>query len=76
VPAPEGIVSVPTVMHRIAQRRKELGISQAEMARRCATSRAAIRSYEKGLAAPGLTVLLRMSEAVECQLTISPIPRS
>jgi transcriptional regulator with XRE-family HTH domain len=45
------------------------GLTQGDVAQHCATSIAFISNVERGLMLPGLAVLLRLAEALECNVT-------
>jgi predicted transcriptional regulator len=45
------------------------GVTQGEVADRCATSIAFISNVERGLMLPGLAVLLRLADALECNVS-------
>lgn len=45
------------------------GLTQGDVAQYCATSIAFISNVERGLMLPGLAVLLRLAEALECNVT-------
>ena len=48
--------------------RKELGMTQTELAERCETTQQQIAKIENGIVDPKLSTLRRLSEALECQL--------
>ena len=45
------------------------GLTQGDIAERCATSIAFISNVERGVMLPGLAVLLRLGEALECNVS-------
>jgi len=45
------------------------GLTQGEVAESCATSIAFISNVERGLMLPGVAVLLRLAEALECNVS-------
>ncbi len=45
------------------------GLTQGEVAKRCATSIAFISNIERGVMLPGVAVLLRLGEALECNVS-------
>ncbi|MDR2354423.1 MAG: helix-turn-helix domain-containing protein [Deltaproteobacteria bacterium] len=51
---------------RLAQRRKELGFEQSDLAKASGVSRASISHYEKGLYEPKLGVLVLLSRKLSC----------
>jgi predicted transcriptional regulator len=46
------------------------GLTQGEVAESCATSIAFISNLERGLMLPGLAVLLRFADALECNVSV------
>lgn len=59
----------------IARRRGAIGLSQRELALRCGTTQSAIARLESGSTQPRLSTLLRLAEALECDLSIELSPR-
>jgi transcriptional regulator with XRE-family HTH domain len=45
------------------------GLTQGDVAQYCATSIAFVSNIERGLMLPGLAVLLRLSEALDCNVS-------
>lgn len=45
------------------------GLTQGEVAERCATSIAFFSNLERGVMLPGLAVLLRLGEALDCNVS-------
>jgi transcriptional regulator with XRE-family HTH domain len=45
------------------------GLTQGDVAAQCATSVAFISNVERGLMLPGLAVLLRLADALECNVS-------
>lgn len=45
------------------------GLTQGDVAESCATSIAFISNVERGLMLPGVAVLLRLAEALECNVS-------
>ena len=60
---------------QMAERRLELGLSQADLARRCGTSQSAIARLENGGRPPRIDTLLRLAEALDCDLAVELRPR-
>jgi DNA-binding XRE family transcriptional regulator len=60
---------------RVAERRKELGLSQAELAELVATTQSAIARLESGGRPPRIDTLLRIAEALDCDLQVELRPR-
>jgi len=64
-----------SIASQVTERRLALGLSQAELARRCATSQSAIARLENGGRPPRIDTLLRLAEALECDLAVELRPR-
>src|ERR687896_1600410 len=64
------------IADRVAERRKELGLSQAELAELVATTQSAIARLEGGGRPPRIDTLLRISDALDCDLVIELRPRT
>jgi len=60
---------------QVTERRLALGLSQADLARRCATSQSAIARLENGGRPPRIDTLLRLAEALDCDLAVELRPR-
>ena len=58
------------IADRVAERRKELGLSQAELAELVATTQSAIARLESGGRPPRIDTLLRIAEALDCDLQV------
>ena len=59
----------------VAARRNELGLSQRELAILTGTTQSAIARLERGGRPPRIDTLLRISEALECDLAVELRPR-
>jgi DNA-binding XRE family transcriptional regulator len=55
---------------QVADRRRELGLSQAELATICGTTQSAIARLESGGRPPRIDTLLRIAEALDCDLEV------
>ena len=64
------------IAHRVAERRKELGLSQKELAELTGTTQSAIARLESGGPPPRIDPLLGIAEALDCDLTVELKPRS
>jgi len=53
----------------LRQLRLARGLTQGNVAEQCATSIAFISNVERGLMLPGLVVLLRLADALECNVS-------
>ena len=60
---------------QLATRRNELGLSQAELARRVGTTQSAIARLESGGRPPRVDTLLRIADALDCELIVRLDPR-
>jgi len=59
---------------QVAERRRELGLSQAELARRVDTTQSAIARLESGGRPPRIDTLLRIAAALDCELAVELMP--
>jgi len=64
------------IAEQVAQRRKELGLSQKELAELTGTTQSAIARLEAGGRPPRIDTLLRISEALDCELIVELRPRT
>jgi transcriptional regulator with XRE-family HTH domain len=64
------------IADRVADRRVEKGLSQRELAELCGTTQSAIARLERGGRPPRIDTLLRIAEALECELVVELVPRS
>ena len=60
---------------QVADRRRERGISQAQLAELCGTTQSAIARLESGGRPPRIDTLLRIANALGCDLTVELRPR-
>ncbi|MBD0290821.1 MAG: helix-turn-helix transcriptional regulator [Thermoleophilia bacterium] len=60
---------------QVAKRRKELGLSQAELGALCGTTQSAIARLEGGGRPPRIDTLLRIAGALDCDLAVELRPR-
>jgi transcriptional regulator with XRE-family HTH domain len=63
------------IAERVAGRRKELDLSQAELAELVGTTQSAIARLESGGRPPRIDTLLRLAEALDCDLVVELRPR-
>jgi transcriptional regulator with XRE-family HTH domain len=63
-----------SIAAQVAARRAHLGMSQAELAERCGTTQSAIARLESGGRPPRIDTLLRLAEALGCQLSVELHP--
>src|ERR671923_843123 len=64
------------IADKVADRRKELGLSQAELAELVATTQSAIARLESGGRPPRIDTLLRIANALDCELIVELQPRT
>jgi ribosome-binding protein aMBF1 (putative translation factor) len=64
------------IAERVVERRKELGLSQAELADLVATTQSAIARLESGGRPPRIDTLLRIANALDCELVVELQPRT
>src|ERR671931_742891 len=64
------------IAEKVAERRKELGLSQAELAELVATTQSAIARLESGGRPPRIDTLLRIADALDCELLVDLKPRT
>jgi transcriptional regulator with XRE-family HTH domain len=60
----------------VAERRQELGLSQRELAELVGTTQSAIARLERGGRPPRIDTLLRIADALDCDLSVELRPRS
>jgi len=64
------------IAEQVADRRKELGLSQAELAELVTTTQSAIARLESGGRPPRIDTLLRIANALDCELLVELRPRT
>ena len=64
------------VAEQVAERRKGLGLSQKELAELTGTTQSAIARLESGGRPPRIDTLLRIAEALDCELIVDLKPRT
>jgi len=64
------------IAERVAERRVEMGLSQRELAELCGTTQSAIARLERGGRPPRIDTLLRIAEALQCDLVVELVQRS
>ena len=60
----------------VAERRRALKLSQRELAELCGTTQSAIARLERGARPPRLDTLLRIANALDCELVVRLRPRT
>jgi len=63
------------VADKVAERRQEIGLSQRELAELVGTTQSAIARLERGGRPPRIDTLLRIADALECELVVDLKPR-
>jgi transcriptional regulator with XRE-family HTH domain len=64
------------IADQVHGRRKELGLSQAELAELTGTTQSAIARLESGGRPPRIDTLLRIAYALDCELAVELRPQS
>jgi len=64
------------IADKVAARRVQMNLSQRELAELCGTTQSAIARLERGGRPPRIDTLLRIAEALECELIVDLVPRS
>ena len=62
------------IADQVAGRRAELGVSQQQLAELCGTTQSAIARLESGGRPPRIDTLLRIAEALDCELVVELRP--
>jgi ribosome-binding protein aMBF1 (putative translation factor) len=60
----------------VAERRLALGLSQSDLARLVGTTQSAIARLERGGRPPRIDTLLRIADALDCELVVQLQPRT
>jgi predicted transcriptional regulator len=63
------------IADKVAARRLAKNLSQRELAELCGTTQSAIARLERGGRPPRIDTLLRIAEALECELVVDLVPR-
>ena len=63
------------IADRVAEQRIAKGLSQRELAELCGTTQSAIARLERGGRPPRIDTLLRIAEALDCELVVELEPR-
>lgn len=64
------------IAEQIAERRRELGLSQKQLAELTGTTQSAIARLESGGRPPRIDTLLRITSALDCELEVRLRPRT
>jgi predicted transcriptional regulator len=63
------------IADKVSERRVEMNLSQRELAILCGTTQSAIARLERGGRPPRIDTLLRIAEALDCDLHVDLVPR-
>jgi predicted transcriptional regulator len=61
---------------KVAERRVQMNMSQRELAELCGTTQSSIARLERGGRPPRIDTLLRIAEALDCELVVELHPHS
>jgi transcriptional regulator with XRE-family HTH domain len=64
------------IARRVTEERLRRGLSQRELAELCATTQSAIARIESGRRPPRIDTLLRVANALDCELMVDLRPRT
>ncbi len=64
------------IADRVTERRVEMGMSQRELAELVGTTQSAIARLERGGRPPRIDTLLKIAEALDCDLVVELSPRA
>jgi predicted transcriptional regulator len=64
------------IAEKVFERRTEIGMSQRELAELVGTTQSAIARLERGGRPPRIDTLLKIAEALECELIVDLKPRA
>lgn len=72
---PEGGWLFAAIADQVVQQRHARGLSQQELAELTGTTQSAIARFERGGRPPRIDTLLRVAEALDCELVVQFRPR-
>jgi transcriptional regulator with XRE-family HTH domain len=64
------------IASQVGERRRELGLSQVQLAKLCNTTQSAIARLESGGRPPRIDTLQRIADALDCELAVELRPRT
>jgi predicted transcriptional regulator len=64
------------IADRVSERRASAGLSQRQLAELCGTTQSAIARLERGGRPPRIDTLLRIAEALDCDLVVDLVPHT
>ena len=65
-----------SIADQVVEQRHARSLSQQELADLCGTTQSAIARFERGGRPPRIDTLLRMAEALDCELVVEFRPRT
>ncbi len=74
--APEEGWFFAQIAEQVVEQRRVRGLSQQELAELCGTTQSAIARFERGGRPPKMDTLLRIAEALDCDLLVQFRPRT
>src|SRR5215217_6309334 len=74
--APEEGWFFARIAQQVVEQRRVRELSQTELAELCGTTQSAIARFERGGRPPKIDTLLRMAEALDCELIVEFRPRT
>jgi transcriptional regulator with XRE-family HTH domain len=74
--APEDGWFFAAIADQVIEQRHARNLSQQELAELCGTTQSAIARFERGGRPPRVDTLLRMAEALDCELVVEFRPRT
>ena len=63
------------IADQLSERRRQLSLSQQELAERCGTTQSAIARLESGGRPPRIDTLLKIADVLDCDLVVELRPR-
>lgn len=63
------------IAEQVAERREAWDLSQAELAELCGTTQSAIARIERGKRPPRIDTLIRVANALDCDINVELLPR-
>jgi transcriptional regulator with XRE-family HTH domain len=67
---------VEHITEQVVEQRRLRELSQAELAELCGTTQPGIARFERGVSAPRVDTLLRIANALDCELIVELRPRT
>ena len=64
------------IAEQVVEQRRLRGLSQQELAGLCGTTQPGIARFERGSSPPRIDTLLRMADALDCELVVEFRPRT